>query len=118
MEADLQAVYRVDYRDRWRKDEHGRPLLTLRRLAVLVTHLPAWSAVRTIDEPYWPVEAHLLDDVRMTLMALAHVETKYLTPHPARPGKNRVDPLTEVARAKARKRAAERRRKIEAGEIV
>lgn len=38
MEADLQRYYQIDYRDRWRGD------LTLRRLMVLITHLPAESS--------------------------------------------------------------------------
>lgn len=38
VEADLQRYYQIDYRDRWRAD------LTLRRLHVLVTHLPPESS--------------------------------------------------------------------------
>lgn len=38
MEADLQRYYRIDYRDRWRGD------LTLRRLMVLISHLPPESS--------------------------------------------------------------------------
>lgn len=77
----------VDYRDRWRLDEFGRPKLSLRRLAVLVRNLPATAEVRAIERggPDWPMEAHLLDDVRMILLHLVGVEGKSIKPHPLRP---------------------------------
>lgn len=98
MEADLQRFYQIDYRDRWR----GR--LSLRRINVLVQHLPPWSACGTLargDKPYWSLQAHLLDDLRMTLV---HTDK-----HPARP-----HPLRPVPQLRRRKDTPQRRQKIAA----
>src|SRR5690606_27068527 len=68
VEADLQRFYGIDDRDRWRPDEHGRPRLTLRRLWVLISHLPPESTLAHIERaghPEWTLEAHLLDTIRM-----------------------------------------------------
>jgi hypothetical protein len=119
VEADLQRWYHVDYRDRWRGD------LTLRRILVLIQHLPPESAVAGIirgDEMYWPVEAHLLDDLRMTLAAVNTPSNKPKpTPHPQRPrGQRRVRETPERRKklADARRRAQARRKAIAEGRLT
>lgn len=115
MEADLQRFYQVDYRDRWRGD------LTLRRLLVLVTHLPPESATAGLmrdGKPMWTGEMHLLDDLRMAMTTSTKHKSK---PHPQRPkatAKRRKDsPERRRKLTAARKRAADRREKIASGEI-
>lgn len=77
MEADLQRFYGVDYRDRWRLDDRGRPRLTLRRLCVLVEHLPPEAAVSRAareHEPSWSLTDRLLADVWSALTGKRHPE--------------------------------------------
>lgn len=109
VEADLQRFYQVDYRDRWRKDEHGRPLLTVRRLYVLLLHLPSTSALADLQrngKPDWSLEAHLLDDIRMTLQ---HTDKKRPPqPHPARP-RGRATPRKDTPQRRAKIADARRR---------
>lgn len=106
----MQAVYHVRNRD-----------LTWRERAAFLRHLPDESAVRAVvrNGPYWTVEAHVLDDVRMELMLLRGVDPKQVKPHPQRPfAAPKPDPEREKKRAAARARAKERRRAIAAGEIT
>lgn len=73
MEADLQHYYGIDLADYWRGD------LSLRRLSVLASRLPADSnVVRAITktQPGWDVQAYLLADLFAALTG---------KPHPARP---------------------------------
>ncbi len=115
MEADLQRVYQVDYRDRWA----GR--LTLRRLSALIRHLPPDAAVwRAVDpdgaaDSLWGMEHYLLDDLRMWVEARA-TGTKP-DPHPARPKRKAVLLTPTVDRARklrdARRRSRDRRRAID-----
>lgn len=111
MEADIRWRYHVSSRD-----------LSWRDRAALIRHLPADSAIAAIgrDGPHWTLEAHLLDDVRILLLALLGAEKKDLQPHPQRPkaAKKPVDPVAVKKRAEARERAAERDRQIAAGEIT
>lgn len=113
MEADIARFYPgVDYGDRWRYDKYGRPRLTLRKLALLVRHLPDDSAVAAIgrDGPRWTVEAHLLDEVRVLLLRLLGAEANNAKPHPQRPlAIRRADPVREKKFADARRRAREHR---------
>lgn len=113
MEADLQRFYNVDYRDRWAT---GRHRLTLRRLWVLVTHLPIEASVarELSDQPSWSIEAQLLDDLRM---AMTGSKDKPAKPHPSRPKPTppQADPRKLAA---ARRRRDERQRAIEAGLIT
>lgn len=121
IEADLQHYYGIDYRDRDRFDEFGERKLPMRRLWVLIHHLPADSAVAAIDRdgPLWTLEAHLLDDVRMWLMLLAGAKAKEVKPHPQRPiPAKHVDPARMKKIIDARKRLHERQRAIAAGEIT
>lgn len=116
VEADLQRFYGIDYRDRWRLDDAGRRRLTLRRIWVLVKHLPPESAVMTAlrdGAAHWTVEAHLLDELRMTLTGSEKEPAK---PHPERPQPGRAarrnDPERQRKLAAARKRARDRRRRL------
>ena len=109
MEADLQAHYGIDYRDRWRGD------LTLRRLFVLISHLPPTSNVAAIPRggrPHWSIEAHLLDNLRMVQTG---TKEKPAEPHPLRFEPKRL-PASRIA--DGQRRRAERLRLIEAGEIA
>lgn len=114
VEASLQAVYGIDYRDRWRNPKD----LTLRRLHALVTNLPPESALarELSSNPEWTLEAHLLDTIRM---ALTSTEKKPAKPWPGRfkPNKPDADQRSAALRA-AEKRRLERERKIAAGEIT
>lgn len=123
MEADLARYYQRDYRDRWRKDERGRSLLTLRQIDVLIRHLPMDSAVvRTYEGwTHWRLEHALLDDIRMTVQAsIPAKKAPKIQPHPDRPKAMRPPPTPAQVRVRnaAKGRAAERRRKIVSGEIT
>lgn len=105
MEADLQRFYRIDYRDRWRGD------LTLRRIWVLIHHLPGDSAsARALGGPGLDTTHVLLADVFAALVGKPH-PLRNVTP--AAPSPARVARLRD-----ARRRAAERQRAIDSGEIT
>lgn len=112
MEADLQRFYGIDYRDRWRGGD-----LTLRRIAVLVRHLPPESAVALIErdgKPHWTLEAELIDTLRR---ALTSTKKGPAEPHPLRPKPQpkRMTPERKRKLAAARARRAERLRMLEEG---
>lgn len=111
MEADLQRYYGIDYRDRWRRDDQGRRVLTLRRIGVLVRNLPLDSAaVRATNdgETPWSIEQTLLAD-------LFHVTAGQA--HPLRP--KPPEPVERVkARTEAQERLALRRGAVERGLIA
>lgn len=109
MEADLRRFYSVDYRDRWRGG------LTLRQLSNLVQHLPPESATAALAReglPYWSIEAHLLDDLRMVEVGTKKNPAK---PHPLRPKPRRRNDPTKVAAHRRRTKA--RRDRIKRGEL-
>lgn len=112
MEASLQAHYGIDYRDRWRRDEHGRRRLTLRRIGVLVRHLPPDSAVAlATGGAGWTVTDYLISDVFHAHAGKAH---------PARPKPSKihiVSPEREKRLRAARRRRADRQAAIARGEI-
>ena len=110
VEADLQRIYGIDYRDRWRGG------LTLRRLHVLIRHLPPDSATAVaLGGPSWSIGDHLLDDIRM---ALTHSKKRPAKPHPLRPRGRRKKTLDPRRLAAGRRRRAERRDAIERGDIT
>lgn len=111
MESDLQRYFHVDYRDRWRFDDSGRRRLTLRRLSVLLRHLPpAASTVLATGGSGWTLTDYLLADL---FHATAHV------PHPSRPKPEKsVSPERAKSVAAFHKRAAERQRQLDAGGIT
>jgi len=109
VEADLQQYYGIDYRDRWRGD------LTLRRIFVLVNHLPLDSSTFAEGGQRWGWTDHLVDDLRIVMSSS---EKQKSEPHPARPGtgKNRKpDPQRETKLAALRKRQEERAARLQKG---
>lgn len=116
MEADLSRYHQIDYRDRWRLDEHGRPRLTLRMIAVRVRHLPLDSAtaIAVNGEPGWDRLHVLTADVWSALTGKEHPALAV-----ARKSRGKFLSAERVkAILAARRRARERKRKIEAGEIT
>ena len=111
VEADLARFYQIDYRDRWRFDADGRRRLTLRRIGVLVRHLPVDSSTAmATGSPGWTLTERLLADVFHATAG---------EPHPGLPeSATQVDPSRAKAIRAAKARAAERKRAIEAGEIT
>lgn len=111
VEADLMSTYGVDYLDRWRGG------LSLRRIRSLLVGLPPGSATATAlrgGTVYWPPEAFLADDLRMTVEAAFGV--KHPKPHPARPtpGRRPSDPAEYARRVRdLRARIAQRERQLE-----
>ena len=101
----------IDYRDRWRFDANGHRVLTLRRIWVLLSHLPPDSAVsRAEGSPGWT-------NTDVLLMDLWGATTGEL--HPLYPKSSKAaDPAREKALRLAKGRARERQRAIDAGEIT
>jgi hypothetical protein len=117
VEADLQEHYGIDYRDRFRIDpDTGRPVLTLRRLCVLVTSIaPNRSRVAAASLGYepWSREASMLDELRRTQLATHGVKNP--KPHPDRARRTAVDDAAIARRRRLnQERAAHRRRQLEA----
>lgn len=122
MEADLARYYQIDYRDRWRRDEHGRPRLTLRRLLVLIWRYPpvdgAVVRVTTGARP-WTRAEHLLDELRVAVLRAAGA--KKAKPHPDRRAavvRRGDSPDRRRERQAALARARKRRERIQRGEIT
>lgn len=115
VEADLSRYHGIDYRDRWRYDEHGRRRLTLRMILVRTRAFPPDSAVgRALGiELGWKVGDYLLADVYHALTGKRH---------PARPRgtRSRVKaPTPDRAKkvAAARRRARARAARIARGDL-
>jgi hypothetical protein len=116
VEADLQRFYAVDYRDRWRRGSG----LTLRRISVLVDHLPEDSALHlrlNEGEPVPSLTDVLLADIWQAVTrskrphkVIRNLQTRSRSLRVAAPDRQR-------AIARARRRAARRRALIESGEI-
>lgn len=80
-------------------------------IAVRLRYLPPEAATNRIgleEQPYWSLTDHLLDDLRMSLLAVHRVKRSAIKPHPTRAQKRRPTPAQNAARA--RKFAAARRR--------
>lgn len=117
MEADLARYYQTDIRDRWRTDEHGRPRLTLRMIAVRIRHLPPDSATATAlndGEQVWARRDVLTADLYNALTGKEHP----LLADARRSAEKKPDSAWSRAIAAAKARINERKRKIEAGEIT
>lgn len=112
MESDLQVHCNgIDYRDRWRFDSEGRRRLTLRRIGLLIRHLPPGSATAlATGGTGWGLSDHLLADIYGATAGEAH-------PSKPKPVKG-SDPARDKARRAAKARARERQRQIDAGEIT
>lgn len=61
LEADLNRFWQLDYRARWRFDEHGHRELTLRQVYVRVSNLPPESALAIALRRRAPSELLLMD---------------------------------------------------------
>lgn len=95
VDSDLSRFHGIDYRDRWRLDDHGRRKLTLRMIHNRMSYLDHESAVakalaRSEDEIPWSLTDYLISDVVHALIG---------EPHPSRP-------LTPEQKAKAREMSA------------
>lgn len=98
MEADLARYYRLELADLWR----GR--LSLRRLAVLIRHLPADSAVAVaLGGEGWTLSHYLMAD-------MVHATTGQ--PHPADPRVRRAEEEKKARLAEAVRRAELRRAEL------
>lgn len=114
MEADLQRYYQIDYRDRWRGD------LTLRRLSVLVRHLPPGSATSTAlngGDPEWTRSEVLLTDLWSAWAGKEHPRIAEARKKGKRSRRSWSAQRLDRYR-RARQRARERKRKIASGEIT
>lgn len=109
MEADLARWYHIDYRDRWRYDESGRPLLPLRRLKVLVEHLPSESAVAAVSGTKgWGTTELLLSDLLKAWTDEHHPND----PRFDKPDKKQSQPTPAAKMREARSRSQERRQRL------
>ncbi|WP_017590912.1 hypothetical protein [Nocardiopsis ganjiahuensis] len=98
MEADLARYYRIELADLW------RGLLTLRRLAVLLRHLPSESATATaLGGDGWTLAHYLMADI-------VHATTGQ--PHPADPRVRRAEEEKKARLEQARERAERRRQEL------
>lgn len=111
VEADLSQYHHIDYRDRWRFDEAGTRRLTLRRIVVLLRHLPADSAtMRALGRPGLRFEHYLLADLFTAMTGRPH--PAILKPEPV------VDPKREKKLRDATERMRARRDALNAGQIT
>ncbi len=111
VESDLSQYHRLDIRDRWVFDEHGRRCLPLRRIGALVKFLPPDSATAVVTGGSgWTIDNYLGAHIFQALTG---------EPHPGLPVMEApVDPKKSKRVAEFKKRAAERQRQIDAGEIT
>jgi hypothetical protein len=75
VESDLNRFWGLDYRDRWRFDDHRRRRLTLRQIYTRISHLPADSALAVSMGRRSPLELLVMDVYEATAKQV----------HPARP---------------------------------
>ena len=112
IEADLSLHYGLDLRDHYRRDDDGRPLLTLRQIMVRLRHLPWDSAYRHLGARptarFWTAEAEVLDEQRR-MTAMVHFKGHQ------DPGPHRLSPASPTREERLTK-ARERRRQHEANE--
>jgi hypothetical protein len=95
VERDLSRFHHRRYTDRWRYDERGVQLLTLREIWVCISEPPPQSAIAAHYNdgmPQWGVQEYLLADVYSALSG---------QPHAGRPKS-----VTQRAAAIERRRAA------------
>jgi hypothetical protein len=109
LEADLSQYHGIRYTDRWRYDDRGVPLLTLREIWVRIQQLPPTAELVLLaneGRPRWSDTEYLLSDVVHVLSG---------KPHPARPKPRKPDrenPRRAALRARRirEKREREKRR--------
>jgi len=107
----LSQYHHLDYRDRDRFDAYGRRVLTIRRIANLIKFLPPDSATAiACGGSGWTSLHGLVADVFHAITG---------SPHPARPKAEKpVDPDKAKRLTAFKRRANERQRAIDAGEIT
>ena len=106
MEADLSRYHHIDYRDRWRFDDHGRKL-TLRMIFVRLRHLPPDAAVFRVmsdGRPVWDLQHILLADIWQ-----AAAQSK--KPHPLLEDERRDRKRNQALPAERRKKLVDARRR-------
>lgn len=122
VEADLRRFYDVRLGDLWRRDEHGRRLLSTREVFVMVRFLPAESALAIRDnggKQAWTLEASLLADLWEQKANTGRKKSQPAVKHPGRPKPRKtVDPGRErrLAEARRRKQARDMRLNQPSGE--
>lgn len=118
MEAAL-ADRGVDYRDRWRDDPAtGRPVLTLRRICVLVLrHMPDGSPVAQAVAGYRPVSRieEIVDDTRRVLLMAHGVKNPDMHPDRERARAAERERVESARAALASERRAQRDRELRKG---
>lgn len=113
VEADLQRWYHIDYRDRWRFDADGNRKLTVRRIGVLIRHLPADSATFiALGGSGWTLDHYLTASMWQAFTGKLHPA------FPTSSKKRKEDPSRAQLIEAAKVRRDERQRKIDAQEIT
>ena len=108
VESDLDRFWGIDYGDRWRFDDNGRRVLTLRRIHTRLSNLPVNSALAIALNG----GRQELSDAALVLMDI--FEHTFKKAHPSRPltREQLIARRTEVARAEeAKAKHLARRRK-------
>lgn len=112
MEASILSAYpAVALPERWRPGPRRDPEApSLRRLMVLVRHLPKASPLHRVlhDEPEWSVMHQLVDDTRRSVVAALGVKEPAahpLSPHARRSGVLTPERVAVLRAAKARAEA-------------
>jgi len=102
VESDLSRFWGIDYRDRWRFDDTGRRLLTVRQIHARLSHLPADCALAIAMGRRSPMELLLMD----------LYEPLAGRPHPARPltPEQAAERNAEAARQRKAREDYEKRR--------
>ncbi|MEU0871653.1 hypothetical protein [Nocardia brasiliensis] len=101
VERDLSRFHHIRYTDRWRHDDTGVPLLTLREIWVRINDLPGDSAIAAYENgglPRWGTAEHLLADIWGALTGQQHA---------GRP-KSKTQQAITAARRRAMKRVEAR----------
>lgn len=103
LEADLSQYHGIRYTDRWRYDERGVPLLTLREIWVRIQQLPPTAELVLIandGRPRWTDTDYLLSDIVHVLSGKQH---------PARPKPRKKNRETAHRAALRKRRVREKR---------
>lgn len=107
LEASLQATYGVDLRDMWRRGSDGLPLLTMRRLGVLVRHLPSTSPVMSATgSGGWSNTDLLLSDLMAVWSENHHPSDPRMQRHESKAQKHANKAALSAAKALSESRRA------------
>lgn len=114
MEVDLARFYQIDYRDRYRTTPAGRPRLPIRRLLLLVDHLPPESAFASERAERYPLsrEQAALYDLYAAFSGQQH-------PYPTAKAKaEQAERKKELIARKSQERRAQNARYLEATRVT